>query len=106
MSIPNDQRAAKRNKVRTIGVLFIESPLLTIPRERVFHGIYTKDFSRKGCGFLTDFELFPEERVRIVLPTFWIRLQVVRTRKVGPFCYESGGELIANYPPSADAFLV
>ncbi len=104
ISIANDKRSAKRNKVRAVGVLLIDHKLETIPRSFKFHGIYTKDFSRKGCGFLADFQLFPEECVRILLPTFWIRLRVVRTRKVGPNCYESGGELLENNTPSPAAY--
>jgi hypothetical protein len=67
-------------------------------------GTYTRDFSRWGCGFLTTEQLFPEERVRIVLPTFWVQLLVVRTRRITSKCYESGGKLIRTYEPDPRAF--
>ena len=34
----------------------------------------------------------------------WIRLEITRARRVGPSCYEIGGELIEQNSPSDDAF--
>ena len=100
----NDQRQNRRLKVRTLAVLHYERQLPSLPRENTLVGVYTRDFSRRGCGFLCPHQIYPKETVRLILPTFWIRLEITRARRVGPSCYEIGGELIEQNSPSDDAF--
>ena len=101
-----DQRMNQRLKVRTHGLLWVEHALSFRARPDKFVGTYTRDFSRHGCGFLTDWELFPEERVRIILPTFWVQLLVVRTRRITSKCYEIGGQLLHRHDPDRLAFVM
>jgi hypothetical protein len=91
-------------KVRTMAILLHEQSLPTVSRREQPVGVYTKDFSRRGCGFLAAQQMYPEEIVRILLPNFWIRLHIVRARRVGPSCYEMGGELMEQHQPSDGAF--
>ena len=105
-SFAEDQRSNKRLKVRTHGLLHFEESLPFVSRPAEFVGTYTRDFSRQGCGFLVSFEVFPEERVRIVLPTLWMQLLVVRTRRITSKCYEIGGQLLHRYDPAPEAFRV
>lgn len=81
-----------------------EQGLPAIPRPAKCFGIYTGDFSHNGIGFLTPHQLFPEETVRILLPSFWMRIHVVRARRLGRCCFEIGGTLIRRCDPSEDAF--
>jgi hypothetical protein len=102
--LPKDQRQNRRMKVRSLGLMVYEKPLPSVPREPCPVGVYSKDFSRKGCGFLSPVPVYPEETVLLILPTFWLRLVICRCRRVGASCYEVGGELLAQAPPSEKAF--
>lgn len=85
---------------------FFESTLPSLNRNVTFIPIYTSDFSRGGCGFLSSIQIFPTERLRLILPTFWLQLQIVRCRKLGVNCYEIGSELVSKNQPSPEAFLL
>lgn len=99
-----DERTNQRLKIRTNALLWFDSSLPFRPRGSDPVGIYTRDFSRHGAGFLTPFELFPEEKLRIVLPNFWVQLHVVRVRRITSKCYEIGASLIQRHDPSLEAF--
>ncbi|WP_236696355.1 PilZ domain-containing protein [Rhodopirellula islandica] len=101
-----DQRQAQRRIVRTCGVMYFEKALPSLPR--AFHpiGVFTRDFSKNACGIVTPFELFPQEEVRLILPTFWLQLRVVRARRHQSKCYEIGMRLLHRNSPSREAFVV
>lgn len=100
----NDQRSAGRHRVRTRGVLYFESGPAFCRRSPEPLGIYTNDFSRQGIGIIAPLQIMPEEVVRLLVVTFWARVRVVRTRRLGPHCYDVGCELIRQYAPGGDAF--
>lgn len=100
----DDDRSNLRLKARTHGVLWFDRPIFFRPRALGPVGVYTRDFSRNGIGFLSPVEIFPEEHVRVVLPTFWVQLCVVRARRITSKCFETGTTLIRRYDPSLDAF--
>lgn len=101
----DDERNNQRLKVRTHGVLWFDQALEFFPRTKEPLGVYTRDFSRNGVGFLSSIEIYPEEQVRIVLPTFWVQLRVVRARRITSRCYEIGTRLIWRHDPDPAAFL-
>jgi hypothetical protein len=103
-TVPNDERQNVRKRVRTLGVMHFDKQLPSIPRPHTPIGIYSRDFSRRGCGFVSPFQVYPQEIVRLIMPTFWIRLLICRARRIGPCCYEIGGELIEQNLPSPIAF--
>lgn len=103
-SIPGDERRAARLLCRTRCILIPEAPLPALPRQREPMGIYLNDISRYGAGFISPIQFFPEEQVRILLPTFWIRARVMRGRYLGPHCYQIGVQLISRHEPDASAF--
>jgi hypothetical protein len=105
-SFADDDRSNQRLKVRIHGVMWIESTLHFCKRSAAPSGIYTRDFSRQGAGLLCSFELFPEEVIRLALPTFWVQMRVVRTRRLTSKCYEIGTLLVARHDPNMDAFNV
>lgn len=105
-SFANDDRSSQRLKVRTYGVMWFESIHQFCARSSEPVGIYTRDFSRQGSGFLCHFELYPDEVVRLALPTMWVRLRVVRVRRLTSKCYEIGTRLISRHDPSGEAFEV
>ncbi|WP_153557056.1 hypothetical protein [Roseimaritima sediminicola] len=99
-----DDRRGGRIRVRTRALAILEQTLPAIPRAVEAIGIYTSDFSRTGFGFVTDRQFFPEESVRILLPSFWMRVRVVRSRRLGPGCFENGTLLCERIDPSVEAF--
>lgn len=101
-----DERQNQRLKVRAYGLMWFDRALPFCPRSRDPMGIYTRDFSRHGMGFLAPVELYPEEFVRLALPNFWVRLQVVRTRRITSLCYEIGTVLVERHDPSPEVFEV
>ena len=101
----DDQRHNQRLKIRTCGVMWFEKSLPIRPRSKEPFGIYTRDFSRQGTGFLSPCEIYPEEQVRIVLPTFWVQVKVARTRRINSHCYEVGAVLLLQHDPDEKAFM-
>lgn len=99
-----DPRTNQRLKVRVHGALWFEDGprFLRRPPEPV--GIYTRDFSRQGAGMLCPIQLYPEEKVRIILPTFWVRMNVMRARRLTRACYEIGTQLLEQHEPDLEVF--
>lgn len=75
-------RQYRRFQVREKGV---------IARDGRYHAIYIKDASRKGIGFLSPVQLFPGERVPLLLAEpGLIELEVRRCRRQRAKSYECG----------------
>jgi hypothetical protein len=103
-SIVHEERKHLRIRARAKCVGYFESTMLSMQRDTVGIPIYTADFSRGGCGFISAIQIFPTERLRLILPTFWLQVEAVRCRKLGPKCYEIGSELIAKHQPDPSVF--
>lgn len=105
-AFPGDQRQYQRLKARAYGLLWFEGTLKSVPRDLTPTpmGIYTRDFSQRGCGLLSAVQIYPDETLRIVLATFWMTVKTACCRRVGPQCYEVGARLIRQREPSDEAF--
>jgi hypothetical protein len=103
--VPEDCRTQQRLRARTRGVGYSEYSLPTITRSFKALPIYTKDFSRGGCGLIATEQFFPTERLRLLTPMYWIQIEVVRCRRLNAQCYEIGATLKAKHSPSMHAFL-
>ena len=101
----DDERNNQRLKVRAHGLMHFDVSLPFRPRGSGPVGVYTRDFSRHGCGLLTPVELYPLEKIRIALPTFWVQLEVVRARRITSKCFEIGTVLIKRHNPSIDGLM-
>ncbi|MEO9594397.1 PilZ domain-containing protein [Rhodopirellula bahusiensis] len=101
-----DQRQTQRRIVRTCGLLYFEKSLPSLSRDLNPLGIYTRDFSKSACRIISPIELFPEEEVRLILPTFWLQLRVVRVSRHRSNCFEIGMRLLNRNSPSRDAFVL
>ena len=101
----DDQRHNQRLKIRTCGIMWFEKTIPIRSRTKTPMGIYTRDFARQGTGFLSSCEIYPEEQVWIVLPTFWVQLRVARARRINDQCYEIGAVLSRQHEPDSDAFV-
>jgi hypothetical protein len=100
-----DVRTNNRMMVRTYGVMWFDQSLPFCNRSADPVGIYSRDFSRQGVGLLSPFEIYPEERIRIALPAFWVEVLVVRARRITSKCYEIGTELIQRHDPDPAALM-
>lgn len=100
-----EKRGTQRRIVRMKGLMTIENALPMIQREHRFVGVYTKDFSKDGCGLISPIQWFPEETVRLVLPTFWLTLRVSCCRKLGDNCFHIGLQLLNRRNPERAAFI-
>ncbi len=100
----HEERKHIRIRARAKCVGFFESTLYCMQRDAGYLPLYTADFSRGGCGFLSSIQIFPTERIRLMLPTFWLQLEIVRCRKLGPNCFEVGGVLLSKNQPDLLAF--
>ena len=70
-SYENDQRSGARNRVRTRGLLVLESWYPSMDRRPELMTIFTKDFSKTGVGFLAPRTVFfPARSSRCSWPRF------------------------------------
>lgn len=104
--VEGDQRRAPRLIIRTRCIMIPELPLPAFPRSLEPQGVYTSDISRHGLGIVAPIQLYPEERIRIILPTFWMQVIVARARRLGDHCCQIGATLVSRHDPSMDAFTV
>jgi hypothetical protein len=103
-AIPEDERRSPRFRLRSPCLLIPEDPLPAFPRNREPIAIYTADISRHGIGFVAATQFLPEEKVRIILPMFWLQATIVRGRRLGPQCYQGSALLMRKHPPELAAF--
>ncbi len=104
-SFKGDVRNNQRMMIRTYGAMWFEQSLPFCDRSSEPVGVYSRDFSRNGVGLLAPFELYPEERIQIALPAFWVQVLVVRARRITSHCYEIGTELIKRHDADPAALL-
>ncbi len=97
-------RKNRRIKARSYGLMWFDKAWKLVNRPTQVVGIYTKDFSTRGCGFVLPMQVYPNEVLRIMLPTFWLSLCVARCYRLNEHCFEAGGVLIRQSGPSEEAF--
>ncbi|MCA9131992.1 MAG: hypothetical protein KDA45_02510, partial [Planctomycetales bacterium] len=57
--------------------------------------VLIKDLSRSGIGILYHQQLYPEEQFQVRFQGRLLHALVVRCRRLGPLCYETGGRIVA-----------
>jgi hypothetical protein len=63
----------------------------------VTHGIYIRDISRSGVGFISPVQLFPRQRVCVqLLGSRHLVLENVRCRRLAPRSYECGAMFVVE----------
>ncbi len=103
-TVYSDDRKQVRIRARTPCIGYFEKSIPAVSRSNKPRPIYTSDFSRGGCGFIAPEQIYPTEHLRLILPKFWIQVEVVRCRKLGPNCFEAGAILLVKNPPDPRAF--
>jgi hypothetical protein len=84
----DSRRGYHRFHLRDKAILKHQSKLL---------GTYTIDVSRQGIGFLSPYQLWPKERVQLLLTSGReYDLQVTRCRRRGKNLFECGGRFVIS----------
>lgn len=89
----DDTRRFARAACPAAAILEIESTLPAFPRDQEPHSILLKDISRQGVAFLHHEQLFPRERVQLLLPNGRLTYVVCRCLRHNERCFEIGAEL-------------
>ena len=90
-----DSRQVPRFYCRTFAALTVRSSLPGLPREESTERVCLKDISRSGVSLLHSRQLFPAERLElVVLDGIRRELRVTRCRKIQDRCYEIGAALV------------
>ena len=100
----SDARQSARWKNRVVGGLLCRTTFPVLPRSEEWHPIYIKDLSRSGAAFIHSEQLYPLERIRILvtddrssrlLRNDCLRtMEVVRCRRVEDNCFEVGARFV------------
>ena len=89
----HDQRRHPRVACHSHAALRPCNTLPAISRKAIWSRILLQNISRCGAGLLHSEQLFPEEEALLVFPNGSQRiLKVMRCRRLGPKCFEIGGE--------------
>jgi len=74
--------------------------LPTLPRNPAWFGVYMNDLSHQGCGFFHGEQLYPGERMRLVLPTGTdLPIEVTWCRRIDESCFAVGARFVACTSP-------
>ena len=91
-----DVRVAPRFRCKGPAVLeWIESPS-GLPLQFPTTQVIVRNLSRTGFSVLADRQWFPEQVVKIHLPSAVVLAKVVRARRLGSRCYDIGFRIV-NY---------
>ncbi len=91
-----DVRVAPRFRCKGPAVLeWIESPS-GLPLQFPTTQVIVRNLSRTGFSVLADRQWFPEQMVKIYLPSAVVLAKVVRARRLGSRCYDIGFRIV-NY---------
>ncbi|MBN2022816.1 MAG: hypothetical protein JW809_08465 [Pirellulales bacterium] len=103
-AIVEDKRRFARRTLHSLGALEHRPTFAALPRTVEWHKIYTKDVSRGGLAFLHSCQLFPLERMRMLLPdpafqavlppTCQCVVEVARCQRLAPNCFEIGATFV------------
>jgi hypothetical protein len=84
----DDRRGFQRFYLRSKGIL---------KRGDTTLGVYTKDASRQGIGFLSPWQLLPNERLKLLMPNGTeYEFRIARCQRLRPGCYVCGGVFTAT----------
>ncbi len=92
-----EQRRFPRVNLRTPAALRYRQTLHALPRAESWHKVFVKDISRCGVAFLHGEQLYPNERMALLMPDGTrLPVEVVRCRRLGARCYEIGVRFVAE----------
>ncbi|MEX2120730.1 MAG: hypothetical protein WD847_14155 [Pirellulales bacterium] len=93
-----DRRRFTRSFHRAQAALEYRQTLPHLARPAIWYCVYTTDITRKSIGFLHSEQLFPGERMRMMLIDGSERIvHVVRCRRIRNRCYDTGARFIDGF---------
>ncbi len=93
IDINDDRRRYPRQSCQILAALKYESTFPALRRSDRLYRVILRNLSRAGVGFLHGEEMFPGENAQFAFLNGTQRnLQVKRCRRIGPKCYEIGGD--------------
>lgn len=106
-SRPNDERRHARMQLATLAGLEYRQTSPALPRRSEWHKVYVKDISLSGLAFLHGEQLYPLERMKMVLPDERLLkllpnrisciVEVVRCSRLNERCYLVGADFVDEY---------
>jgi hypothetical protein len=94
---PRDRCGFLRRSLRGLAALEYHSTLPGLDRAPACFRVYTLDISRNGVSFLHGEQLFPAERMRLLLADGrWLGVEIVRCRKIQDGCFEVAASVLAQ----------
>ena len=93
VDLDKDKRRFPRFSCRVDAILQYQDGLPALRRSREWMRIIVQNVSRCGMGFLHSEAMYPLERALIIFPRGLQRVFVAkRCRRIGPHCFDIGGE--------------
>lgn len=102
--VPVDKRRHERRYLRAVAGLQYRQTAPVLHRPMQWLRVYMTNLSRSGIMFLHAEQLFPRERMRMVLPDPRVRefvddpensiIEVVRCHRIQDRCFEIGAEFV------------
>ena len=97
-SMPGEHRRYPRVRCRSLEHLagLRHTPTFaSLERDDAWEGVYLADFSKGGVQVIHSAQLYPGERIRVLLVTGnLLDLEVVRCRRLGKACYSIGAQIV------------
>jgi hypothetical protein len=91
----DERRRHLRYHFRVCGALEYRQTFPALPRPNGWHQVFTKGLSRGGLSFLHSEQLFPRERMRILLPGQEIScVEIAWCARVQERCFQIGARFV------------
>lgn len=100
ISFEKDRRRFPRFECQVEAAMQYQGGLPAIPRSKKWVRVPVRNVSRCGIRFLHGEQVFPQEKVLLVLPEGVQRVIEVREcHRIGPKCFDVGGEFAGHVTP-------
>jgi hypothetical protein len=94
---PEERRGFLRRALRTCAALEHRQTFPSLGRARAWHRVYVVNVSRSGLLLLHSEQLFPKERLVVVLPDGKdVLIEISRCRRIQDRCFEVGGRFVSS----------
>ena len=102
---PEDKRRCPRFYLRAFAALETRQTFPALARPHQWHRVYTKDVSRGGLCFLHSEQLFPRERMRILMGPEGQQhaIAITRCTRIQDHCFEIGARFVQSLDPATDS---
>jgi hypothetical protein len=94
---PDERRGFLRRGLQICAALEYRQTFPSLGRARAWHRVYVVNVSRSGLLLLHSEQLFPKERLVVVLPDGKdVLVEISRCRRIQERCFEVGGRFVVD----------